>query len=171
MFLEISENSQENTCARVSFLIQLQETCNSIKKEAPACNFIKKETVAKVFLRRPLLTEHLWTTASVKAMMMTRCFKHAKVLIISLRSLFCSVCVDSCSKFSVRFIASSLLFQGNYTVLSFNELGIILAFFLFLLCMAVVFFGFSSFYSFVCCFLFVFCFSLSQILTKAVANT
>ena len=109
-----------------------------------------------MFLRTPLLTEHLWATASVKAMMMTRCFKQAKVLIISLRSLFCSVCVDSCSKFSVRFIVSSLLFQGNYTVLSFNELSIILAFFLFLLCMAVVFFGFSSFYSFVCCFLFVF---------------
>ena len=31
MFLEISQNSQENTCARVS------------------CNFIKKETLAKVF--------------------------------------------------------------------------------------------------------------------------
>ena len=33
MFLETSQNSEENTCARVSFLIKLQ-----------ACNFIKKET-------------------------------------------------------------------------------------------------------------------------------
>ena len=39
VFLEISQNSQENTCARVSFLIKLQA----------ACNFIKKETLAQVF--------------------------------------------------------------------------------------------------------------------------
>ena len=40
VFLEISQNSQENTCARVSFLIKLQVS---------ACNFIKKETLAQVF--------------------------------------------------------------------------------------------------------------------------
>ena len=40
MFLEISQNSKENTCARVSLLINLQ---------AEACNFIKKETLAQVF--------------------------------------------------------------------------------------------------------------------------
>ena len=40
MFLEISQNSHENTCATVSFLINLQ---------ASACNFIKKETLAQVF--------------------------------------------------------------------------------------------------------------------------
>ena len=38
VFLEISQDSQENTCARVSFLIKLQ-----------ACNFIKKETLAQEF--------------------------------------------------------------------------------------------------------------------------
>ena len=38
VFLEISQSSQENTFARVSFLIKLQ-----------ACNFIKKETLAQVF--------------------------------------------------------------------------------------------------------------------------
>ena len=38
MFLEISQNSQENICTRVSFLIKLQ-----------VCNLIKKETVAQVF--------------------------------------------------------------------------------------------------------------------------
>ena len=33
VFLEISQNSQENTCARVSFSIKLQaETCNFIEK-------------------------------------------------------------------------------------------------------------------------------------------
>ena len=36
VFLEISENSQENTCARVSFIIKLQA-------------FMKKEALAQVF--------------------------------------------------------------------------------------------------------------------------
>ena len=37
VFLDISQNSQENTCVRLSFLIKLQ------------ANFIKKETLAQVF--------------------------------------------------------------------------------------------------------------------------
>ena len=53
VFLEISQNSQENTCARVSFLkICRPEACNFIKNEALAqmfsCNFVK-------FLRTPFL--------------------------------------------------------------------------------------------------------------------
>ena len=40
VFLEISQNSQENICATVSFLIKLQ---------ASACNFIKKKTLAQAF--------------------------------------------------------------------------------------------------------------------------
>ena len=40
VFLEVSQNSQENTCARVSFLIKLL---------ASGCNFIEKETLAHVF--------------------------------------------------------------------------------------------------------------------------
>ena len=40
VFLEISQNWQENTCVRVSFLIKLQ---------TEACNFIKKETLTQVF--------------------------------------------------------------------------------------------------------------------------
>ena len=40
VFFEISQNSQENSCAKVSFLIKLH---------ALACNFIKKETLAQVF--------------------------------------------------------------------------------------------------------------------------
>ena len=39
-FLEISQNSQENICARVSFLIKLP---------AQACNFVKKEALAQLF--------------------------------------------------------------------------------------------------------------------------
>ena len=53
VFLEISQNSQENTCVRASFLIKLQ---------AQACNFIKKETLTQVLpyefceiLRAPFL--------------------------------------------------------------------------------------------------------------------
>ena len=34
MFLEISQNSQENTCARDSFLVTLQSSGNFIKKES-----------------------------------------------------------------------------------------------------------------------------------------
>ena len=51
VFLEILQNSQENTCARDSFLIKLQAwACNFIKKESlAACNFIKKESLAQVF--------------------------------------------------------------------------------------------------------------------------
>ena len=52
VILEISQNSQENTCAS-------------------ACNFIKKETLAQVFScefcgisKNIFFTEHLWTTAS-----------------------------------------------------------------------------------------------------------
>ena len=40
VFFEISQNSQGNTCATVSFLVKLQ---------ASSCNFIKKETLAQVF--------------------------------------------------------------------------------------------------------------------------
>ena len=38
VFLGISQNSQENTCAKVSFF----------QSQAEACNFIKKETLAQV---------------------------------------------------------------------------------------------------------------------------
>ena len=40
VFLEILQNSQGNTRARVSFLIKLQSS---------ACNFIKKKTLVQVF--------------------------------------------------------------------------------------------------------------------------
>ena len=62
VLLEISQNSQENTCARVSFLIKLQ---------ASACDFIKKETRAQVFSwkfreisKNTFFTKHLRATAS-----------------------------------------------------------------------------------------------------------
>ena len=52
MYLEILQNSQENICARVSFLIKLQAT--------QTYNFTKKETLVQVFsCVFPFLTEHL----------------------------------------------------------------------------------------------------------------
>ena len=58
MFLEISQNSQENTCARASFLITLQASALQLFKQRlwHRCfpvNFVK-------FLRTPFLTKHLW---------------------------------------------------------------------------------------------------------------
>ena len=57
VLLEISQNAQESTCARVSFLIMLQtEACNFIKKRLRhrclPVNFVK-------FIRKPFLTKHL----------------------------------------------------------------------------------------------------------------
>ena len=61
MLLEISQISQENTCARASFLIKLQ---------AEDCNFNKKDILAQVFScefceipNNTFFTEHLWATA------------------------------------------------------------------------------------------------------------
>ena len=60
--LKISQNSQENTCDRDSFIIKLQ---------VKACNFIKKETLAQVFScefceipKSIFFTEHFWVTPS-----------------------------------------------------------------------------------------------------------
>ena len=62
VFLKISQNSQENTCARVSFLIKLQ---------ASGLQLYQKETLAQGFSCESceisidtFFTEHLWMTAS-----------------------------------------------------------------------------------------------------------
>ena len=62
VFLKISQNSQENTCARVSFWIKLQTS---------SCNFIKKQTLAQVFsctfceiFKNTFFTEYLRVTTS-----------------------------------------------------------------------------------------------------------
>ena len=71
MFLEISQNSQENTSSRVSFLIKLQFLIN----------FIKKEALAQVFSceyceisKNTSFTEHLWTTASSSRRLSVICY-------------------------------------------------------------------------------------------------
>ena len=63
VFLKISENSQENTGAKLHFKINLQ---------ASACNLIKTETLAQVFssefcqiFKNSFFKEHLRTPASV----------------------------------------------------------------------------------------------------------
>ena len=53
VFLEISQNSQESTCARVSFLITL------LAWGLFSCEFYE-------ISRNTFFTERLWTTASVK---------------------------------------------------------------------------------------------------------
>ena len=62
VFLEISQNSQEYTCARVSLLIKLQ---------ASPATLLKKETQAQLFScefceisKNTLFTEQLWATVS-----------------------------------------------------------------------------------------------------------
>ena len=63
LFLEISQNSQENTCARVSFLIKLQAPATLFQRRlwhrCFSMNFAK-------FLGTPLFTEHLrWLLPSL----------------------------------------------------------------------------------------------------------
>ena len=62
MFLKISQNSQENICPSVSFLIKLR---------AWGPQLYKKETLAQVFsyeycksFKKTYFEEHLWTAAS-----------------------------------------------------------------------------------------------------------
>ena len=61
VFLNISQNSQENTCTKAYFLIKLPE----------ACNFIKRNTLAKMLFcefcelfKNTFFTENLRVTAS-----------------------------------------------------------------------------------------------------------
>ena len=59
VFLEISQNSQENSCARVSFLIKLQALGLQLylKRDPGTGVFL---WILRKFLRTPFLTEHLW---------------------------------------------------------------------------------------------------------------
>ena len=69
VFLEISQNSQENTCARVSFLIKLQ---------APPATLLKKRLWHRCFpvnfakvLRTAFSIEHLWCL--LRTHLLTKC--------------------------------------------------------------------------------------------------
>ena len=83
VLIEISQNSQRNTCAGVSFLIKLQ---------ASACNFIKKETLAQGFScefceisKNIFFTEHVWATASKQT---DDCFKFSNRIQHQIAKLF-----------------------------------------------------------------------------------
>ena len=52
-FLEISQNSQENTCARASFFNNVKKKRETLGLRCFPMNFAE-------FLRTPYLTEHLW---------------------------------------------------------------------------------------------------------------
>ena len=71
VFLEISQNSPENTCARVSFLIKLQTL--GLWHRCFLVNFVN-------FCKNIFFAEHFWTAASKSA------------LIILDRHLLVSVC-------------------------------------------------------------------------------
>ena len=54
VFLEISQDSQKNTCARVSFLIKLKAPLTLFKKRLWHRSFLVK------FLRTPFYKDHFW---------------------------------------------------------------------------------------------------------------
>ena len=87
VFLEISQHSQENACARASF---------SIKLQAQACNFFKKEALAQVFScecceisKNTFFTEHVWKTTSI-----IRQYNFASVLVLNKKYEIC-ICIFS----------------------------------------------------------------------------
>ena len=57
VFLKISQISQEETCARDSFLIRLLQACNFIKKEALSQVFSCE--ICEIF-KNTFFIEHLW---------------------------------------------------------------------------------------------------------------
>ena len=73
--LKNSRNSQENTCARVSFLITLQ---------AKACNLIKKETLAQALFRKILKNTFFYRTPLVPASNNSVVYKKKRVIKVNL---------------------------------------------------------------------------------------
>ena len=63
VFLKISKNSQENTCAWASFLIKLHASALQFYLKKRLWHRCFPVNIGK-FLRTPFLTEHLWTTFS-----------------------------------------------------------------------------------------------------------
>ena len=95
VFLEISQHSQKNTCARIYFLMKLQ---------ASACNFIKKETLAQVFScdfcetsKNNFLTEHLQVIASVTTVTRQALVFSSANLLTKIKSRASEAIVRSCS--------------------------------------------------------------------------
>ena len=92
MLLKILQNSQQQICARVSFLIKLQVS---------ASNLIKKEALVQVFscefceiFKNTFFTEYLWSIASEGFHFMQHLINHDcfistnKIMIIFIRIAF-----------------------------------------------------------------------------------
>ena len=62
MFLTVSQNSQENTCVRSSFLIKLQ-LCNFVKKETPTQVLSCK--LYEIFKSTLLIEHHQWVLLTI----------------------------------------------------------------------------------------------------------
>ena len=89
LFLEISQNSQENTCARASSLLKLQaKVGNFIKKRL--CFLVFPMNFAK-FGRTPFLKKHLWWLLLVLQNRCSHKFLNIHQKISVLKSLFNTV--------------------------------------------------------------------------------
>ena len=106
MFSETSQNSQENTCARVSF---------SIKLQPEASNFIKKDTLAQVFScefcetsKNTFFAEYLRVTASKVSLRFTQSRT------ASFRFLYSVL-----ATFLLHFFCRYLSFSNNFLSFSF----------------------------------------------------
>ena len=117
MFLEISQNSQEHTCARVSFLIKLH---------AWACNFIKKETLAQAFSIEfceisisTYFTEHLRVTASFSLLgsLLFNIFPHDMFCFISNTHLRMYADDNTLYILGENIDKLNLLLQSNFSIL------------------------------------------------------
>ena len=132
MFLKISQNSQEYTCAGVSFLIKLQ---------AKACKFIKKETLTQMFswefceiFKNSLFTEHLWWLFLKLDGRLLHIFFYLKILGRLIKSKTLPLKVETCGRcFLVfhRMIALLLLwiffisFQKLFSFLRYSHFCIL----------------------------------------------
>ena len=102
--LEILQNSQENNCARVFFLIKLQ---------AQTCNFIEKETLTQVFSyevckisKNTFLTKHIWATASAHVMNLLLFF-----ILESVTMIFVLICCKNMTIIFSKSVSNSLFVQ------------------------------------------------------------
>ena len=94
VFLEISQISQENTCARVPFLIKLQ----ALGLMPEACNFIKKEALAQVFScevcevsKNTFFYRPLPAAASVVSVKLQMFFSHGECYLTICKSAYCRI--------------------------------------------------------------------------------
>ena len=128
VFLKVSQNSQESTCARVSFIIKLQtQGCNFIKKETLtqvlSCEWfykICKKTPPRNFLTKP----HPTTTSGVvfnnrfpfKNFLFMICLLQVQMLVMALSILikFIQIAAKIFSFVSVLFF--SLVKKYNFSV-------------------------------------------------------